>query len=367
AQYRLGRSDESRKLFDQLRNSLQQDRRKNAVGVDADSQAFLREAESLIAAPRQSPSTREQPESNQTKALWKIPVLVLKYFPVTEDKSVIDIKVTSNVAAPLEEIRKKCDRITAEIIETLQQGSRFRAYQNPQAPPSLQYVIVDTKEYLEPLPRNPKKKDKADYIQVLERANVREYVEEKGVKEVWIWGYHSKDLSPWESNMASPHGDISNSDRDPSDLPVLSKTYTVYHYNYERDTAEAVENHMHQIEAVMRHHGGELWRLFEGKPGAWRCGNAHFPPNGRRDYDWANKEFVLSDIEDWRPEGFGKRERLNCDTWDGHALKWFIYWMRSIPGANNGLEYQGKKLTNWWMLVGDYETVVRTRIGFIEK
>jgi tetratricopeptide (TPR) repeat protein len=351
AQHRLGRTDAARKLLDRLRQLLQQDRWKN----DADSQAFLREAETLIAVPRQSPSTGEQPESNQTTARWKIPVLVLRYFPVTDDKRTIDIKVTSNVSSPLEEIRKKCDRVTAELIEALQQGSGFRAYKNPQAPPSLQSVIVDTKDYLEPVPRNPKKKDKADYVQILERAKVREYVEQKGVKEVWIWGYHSKDLSPWESNMASPHGDISNSDRDPSDLPVLSKTYTVYHYNYERDTAEAAENHMHQIEAVMRHHGGELWQRFEGKPGAWRCGNAHFPPNGRRDYDWANKEFVLSDIEDWKPEGFGKQEKLNSDKWGGSSLKWFIYWMQSIPGADNGLTYQGRTLSNWWELIGDYD------------
>ena len=44
AQHRLGRSDEARKLLDRLRQLLQQDRWKN----DADSQAFLREAESLI-------------------------------------------------------------------------------------------------------------------------------------------------------------------------------------------------------------------------------------------------------------------------------------------------------------------------------
>jgi hypothetical protein len=34
-----------------------------------------------------------------------------------------------------------------------------------------------------------------------------------------------------------------NIDRDPKDLPVLSKTYMVYHYNYQRGTSEAVEDH----------------------------------------------------------------------------------------------------------------------------
>ena len=44
AQHRLGHTAEAGKLLDRLRQLLQQDRWKN----DADSQAFLREAESLI-------------------------------------------------------------------------------------------------------------------------------------------------------------------------------------------------------------------------------------------------------------------------------------------------------------------------------
>ena len=38
---------------------------------------------------------------------------------------------------------------------------------------------------------------------------------------------------------------------------------------YERGTDMAVHNHLHQIEAVMRQYGGELWQTFEGNPGAW--------------------------------------------------------------------------------------------------
>ena len=51
AQHRLGRSDEARKLLDRLRQLLQHDDWKD----DADSQAFLREAESLIKTPQGQP------------------------------------------------------------------------------------------------------------------------------------------------------------------------------------------------------------------------------------------------------------------------------------------------------------------------
>jgi hypothetical protein len=60
------------------------------------------------------PSKVDHPTENRQKAKWTIPVLVLRYFPVTADKKKIDIAVTSNVDAPLKVIQAKCDRITRE-------------------------------------------------------------------------------------------------------------------------------------------------------------------------------------------------------------------------------------------------------------
>src|SRR5437870_3214171 len=67
-------------------------------------------------------------EKKVTKAPWTIPVLVINYFPLTPDKKNIDIKVTSNVGAPLNEIEAKCKKQTKETITALEEGSRFRAY-----------------------------------------------------------------------------------------------------------------------------------------------------------------------------------------------------------------------------------------------
>jgi hypothetical protein len=294
----------------------------------------------------------------KTAAPWTIPVLVINYFPLTADKTKTDIAVTSNVGAPVKEIEAKCKKQTQEVVEALEEGSRFRPYSNEKAKPSLKYTVVDTITYYEAVPRHSKKKNYTDYNAVMDRVKIREWVEEKGVREVWIWGYHSKEIAPVESNMASVHGNVSNSHRDPFDLPVLKHTYTVYHYNYERGTDMAVHNHLHQIEAVMRHHGGELWQTFEGKPGAWRNGNCHFPVNGVKDYDYANKRYVESDIEDWKPEGFGKKQKMNCDRWAGSDLKWYVYWMNAIPGIDNKLTYKNRPLGNWWEFIGDYDQAV---------
>ena len=91
-----------------------------------------------------------------------------------------------------------------------------------------------------------------DYHAIMQRIDARMWVTQRGVKEIWLWGYHGGVVDLWESNMAGPWGDISNSDRDPADLPVFDRTYTLYHYNYQRGPSEAVEDHMHQIEAVLR-------------------------------------------------------------------------------------------------------------------
>ena len=315
----------------------------------------------------------------------EIPVLVVKYFPVKGE--LIDVAVTGDWGAPLADTRQKTDQLTAEVLRALEEGSRYRAYQDPRAKPSLVYRVVGTLEYLEPMPTVAQPGQKiplTDYRKIMERINVRRWVEKQGVKEVWIWGYHGGVLVLWESNMASPFGDISNSNRDPKDLPVLRRTYTVYHYNYQRGPSEAVEDHMHQLEAVLNYVDGRdrtppdqwdqllFWGKFVGsdrshkivRPG---CGWSHYPPNAQGDYDWGNKRYVDSDVEDWRPDGTGTKRPINCDRWQSDSLKWFIYWMQNIPGADNRLRFRNKPLENWWIFLGDFDAAMHRRMKLVAE
>lgn len=317
--------------------------------------------------PQPVPMARRAPAADTAR--FTIPVLLVHYFPVRGQQ--IDRSVTGDVGGTLAQLRGHTARTTDQVIAALEQGSTYHGYKDAAAQPSLHYQIVDSIEFLEPLPTWPKAGHRVpmtDYNAMMARIGIQQWVETRGIKEVWIWGYHGGVIDLWESNMAGPYGDISNSDRDPADLPVFDKTYTVYHYNYGRGPSEAVEDHMHQIEAVLRHVDPALfWDKFVGKPGEGRCGWAHYPPNGERDYDWRNPKVVWTDIEDWQPDGHGVKQPLNCDRWRGDSLTWFVYWMQNVPGAANGLSYRGHPLTNWWRFIGDFDGAMAQRTGLVTR
>lgn len=324
---------------------------------------------------------------------YVVPVVVVKYFPVAGEA--IDLRVTGDWGKLLAVTRAKTDSLTVSLVDSLQEASRYRRYRNPAAPPSVRYIVLKTYEFLEPLPTFKKSGHSTpmtDYAAIVRRIDGQKWVEEEGVKELWLWGYHGGKVDLWESNMAGPFGDVSNSDRDPGDLPVFAHTYTFYHYNYQRGLSEAVEDHVHQIEALLNFVDGrddtpeDQWGnlLFWGKfvgyfPGGnWasaapgisrdrRCGWAHFTPNSERDYDWGNRTFVDTDIEDWKPDGTGEKIRVNCERWKCSSLGWFMLWLQSLPGQENSLSFKGRKLTNWWTFVGDFDGAMRDRSALVEQ
>jgi len=350
---------------------------------------------SCTAQPLQPTGVNSQASAQVVTLPIEIPIVIVKYFPVDGDR--VDIRVTGDWGDTLAATRKKTERITQQTIAALQEGSCYHGYKDASAKPSLKYTILTTKEFLQPLPVRPKRRgDKVpmtDYNRIMGNIDIKTWVEQKGAKEIWLFGYHGGVVGLWESNMSSPHGDVSNSNRASDDLPIFSRTYTVYHYNYQRDVGEAVENHLHQIEHLLNHVEGrdatpaEKWAdlLFWGKfvgsdishkmvpvktPDSrevYRCGWTHYAPNSEHDYDWANPRIVETDIEDWQPDGIGKTRKINCDRWQGNDLKWKIYWMQSIPGADNGLTFKGKRLTNWWLFKGDWDYAVKNRIGLVER
>lgn len=306
-----------------------------------------------------------------------IQVLSVAYYPTGPDGRRLDLSVTGDVGDAVSDVKAHVASVTANLAEGLSLGSAYRGFADPSAPRELAFDIVASLEFDMAVPSvasdlNPAYPRRADYPSILTTVGVCDFVA-RGVDEVWIWAYqgpHQLDIS--ESRMSGPHGDISNSYR-LDDLPDCGRTYLVYTYNYGRGTAEAVEDHGHQIEAMLTHIDGRLFRdLFEGPAhpatlgGLARCGSVHNPPNARFEYDRANPAGFASDCGDWTPDGFGRQTRVSCADWgcadlgdaDNPALNYQVWWMQHLPGLGNRVIYQGRPLRDWWDVYADFDAVM---------
>ncbi len=371
-----------------------------------------------VRAPVREPEHEALPEDLTTpaaNAVWPVPVLIIRYLP-TADGENLDTSISPDFweigDISLADLDANILAMNRRVKFALEQGSRFRGYANPGARPSLGYRVVDQITLFEQTP--PGKVIgydsgdpvyEPDWFAIFDRLDVRHYVEDLGVKEVWVWGpslghwpsfdpevHHAWDIrGGWESNMSSPvTGDISNSNRDATDLPVYANTYVVYGYNYRRSQAEAVHDHGHQIESQFGHVDGVdngiadlFWDKFRGRDGEGnrilgRCGDTHSPPNTLAEYDYENPNQEWSDIADWTPYGTGTQEWINADTWgtieypwpDGIGdfsqrveTQWYMYWMQSMPGWANTITYDADWLTNWWEFIGDWDGAMTAHHG----
>ncbi len=337
-----------------------------------------------------------------------VPVVVVNYYPTLNGVDV-DTKrapgLNSTSPVTIQDLKNKTIDYLSLTKFGLEEGSKFRGYNNPSQTSNVSFKIVKYINVYE-LKRGLKDKQdvymnaqdkltpdyQPDYFDVFSKINLQSLVENSDVKEVWFslrplsWGYPVvKDslnngitaanfLNLPESNMASPStGDVSNSYRMSNDLPVFNKTYVVYGYNLETNPGNNIHNRGHQIEAQMSHLDSRFWGSYgnptDGYADSTHLGCTHKPPNTNRDYDWNNKTPVLSDIEDWKPTG-GNKKLINSDRWINATLstmpsvptitydynrdaqyKWLIFWMQSIPGYNNGIT----GVNDWWDLFYNWD------------
>ena len=83
------------------------------------------------------------------------------------------------------------------------------------------------------------------------------------------------------------------------------------------------------------------------------------PRNRLEGYDYSNTEnYVWTDCFDWKPDGSGDKEYVNCEKWGCTERGYDIYWMQSFPGYDNTLVDNGYKLKNWWDFIGDFDAAI---------
>lgn len=335
-----------------------------------------------------------------------IPVVVINYLPtkngihINQDNYPIrdygDVIVQN---LPISEVSKWMLSNDLKTKFSIEEGSKYRGFNNPNAKPYvgirvLKYInLYEVDKIIDPNSIDGEEGYFPDYSSIFSKINLEDLVNNQGVKEVW---FNRKSLNVPESNMSSPlTGDISNSYKT-DDLPIYNKTYIVYGNFTHRWYEENVHNRGHQIEAQLAYLNSLFfWQDFVGYPkGApqpyykgGRCGSTHYTPNSTGDYDYDNKELVLSDIGDWRPDNSGVKKMVNSDTWKisrqlpvslpsitgvnhwkdinnspigaGPHGGWLIYWMQSIPGKNNGIPYGNFTITDWWDLFYNWDDAIR--------
>ena len=326
--------------------------------------------------------------------LYKIPMAIIQYLP-TRDGINIDSTI-SGWTGTVATLRSNLARYHKQLKFQLEERSKFRGYNNAGALPAVGYQVVKEITVFEDMPPGIPPPDNSqiyfpDYTQILTRFNAEEWVNQLGVKEIFVVGYHNGRIVPVESNMASPTtGDISNSFRH-NDLPIYTQTYVVYGGNFARSDIN-LHIYGHQLEAILSHvnqlrdgNTSLFWQNFVGNNAAGqfqqgRCGNTHYPPNGISDYDYHNTTTVLSDIQDWTPANTGVKTPVNVFTWrnlpyvwpnslppdDIDQAHWLLYWMQNMPGRGNTIPYNINKMTNWWHFTGDWDAAITAGIGLYE-
>jgi hypothetical protein len=106
--------------------------------------------------------------------------------------------------------------------------------------------------------------------------------------------------------------------------------------------------------------GGQMGTI---NPFNQACGNAHFPPNGRQNYDQTNTQTVLSTCEHYGlqdgPGGTDMQTPYDVTKlaqWKAQygvgptGGAWYMYWFQSFPGVNTKAKLpDGTPIKNWWV------------------
>lgn len=205
-----------------------------------------------------------------------------------------------------------------------------------------------------------------DYNAIFTKYNVLQRVANNQIDEVWIFAFPYAGF--YESIMGGPDAFWCNA-------PPLKNTeaskrrFVVMGFSYERYIGEMLEAYGHRAESIMektfRKLSGDanLWKRFirydKTAPGRAACGNIHFAPNSRQDYDWNNPGPVQSECYDWLlnfPDFKGDVRTVGPSEWGGgdmrkHHIWWFNHFPR-VAGRNNGIH------NNWWQYVTNPDYVI---------
>lgn len=326
--------------------------------------------------PCLDPATCVHPQIDQ--AIWTAPVLSLRFTPDVDNDGTVDFE-TTNYDGTVDELTERIDRLETQGAWWSTEATRYHGHTNESAAPSIGFEVLGEINYLSSPPLGQSADDTGDvffpdYVAITENVGICDWVDNRGIREVWLYTHHHGDLVPATSKLSSKSvGDISNSYRF-DDMPRCENSYTLYNFNFTRGLDMMMLNRSFQIEALLSHHKEDLFlNQFVGgdttpyAPSA-RCGSSVWAPGAEREFNSWETEAVTSDCATWSPEG-GDDVEVSCETWfeaaygeprcrfDG-GVAYLVWWMQNLPGHDNGLTTSdGEVLTNWWEPMARLEQV----------
>lgn len=316
------------------------------------------------------------------KNQYHLKILDLAYYPIDASNRLDAAEVGGETGGQrLEDVRNNVSGLRQELLADLEKGTIY--VKDPNQKPFITRSVTEQKEFLIPIPSVDGQGN--DSMSIMTDQNICDWVDNKDVREVWVWMYHSDRTYPVESNMSvgtlskefwwpgSTFFDISNS-AIINDLPVCQHSYTVYNFNYGRDIGTMLENYGHQMEVMLSWvdqnniFRNAFTRPVVGQPSGstaantiMACGDVHFAPNTRFEYDWSSPNEVASNCSDWHPDGSGQTEKTTCEAWGctnngGDTFK--IWWMQRFPGYGNNVYFENTTMRNWWEFFADFDAAV---------
>lgn len=344
----------------------------------------------------------------------KVPVLALEYFPLDlNDPNLLDgvetgwgRDATIN-GRTISFWEQKTDEMIDAVIAFMNQSTNYHGYKDPTSPQFLNFSVLERKKIYEPIPKGFKLTEKTyrpNYAEILTNFDICDYVDNKGVKEAWMYGYHNNNgIEPDESRMSSKYGDISNSYPKENEIPqeyripICKNSYVLYNFTYQPGGESAINNsihnRLHQIENIIPFAENKWPPIREDRQGSnikgsvfWgnfseyvqdytnhndyisSCGNSHYAPNWRRqglavnggdDYVYNLIDKRENNCETWNPDS-SKSTYVNagCSQWGCTDLGFYKWYMQNIPGYNNGIVYNDQKMKNWWEAMYDFNAFI---------
>jgi hypothetical protein len=322
----------------------------------------LLNAISGLFARKPVPPAAPKDDPNEPAQITQSKVLVIVYDPVMD-------AAAGKTLSQQQNWYRTADLVTGFMADLLQVSGGMARYQIVQRvdlnefPAKTDGFRYTPQAYMDVLrgAAPPHMPQEVDYHAILNKFNVLQRVAKNEIDEVWIFAFPHAGF--YESIMGGPGAFWCNA-------PPLKNTeaakrrFVMMGFSYERYIGEMLESYGHRAESIMEKTFGKLtgeanlWKRFiryeKVAPGRAACGNIHFAPNSRQDYDWNNPAPVKSECYDWQlnfPNFRGDIRTVGPSEWGNGEIrahhKWWFSHFPKVAGRKNGIH------NNWWQYVVD--------------